>query len=267
METPAIPRVAYCTDDVNARLVKMYGLFFQAAEHSQPCPTTATLAAACECSMSAICRYITVLEEEGHVAITHLNARRIVQVVVTGRKTAPTELAITPDERRDRRTWKRADVIKLEEFIDINPDVDQDFLANFFNRSKTSIARKVTETKLKREAAGITKPSAKFHGVTTTALAAPVMLKKKVAAAYQGKTFGRVPACLWPTWDDNTPKGMKVGSCGQPTVADKPYCADHCARAYTQPRKKMESESDDQRRKTRLSCYSPSRSNGRILGD
>jgi len=40
---------------------------------------------------------------------------------------------------------------------------------------------------------------------------------------------GKGPGCLWPLGD---PGEADFHFCGQPAVEGKPYCPDHCARAY-----------------------------------
>ena len=39
--------------------------------------------------------------------------------------------------------------------------------------------------------------------------------------------------CSWPEGDPRTPD---FHFCGAPAVPDKPYCAEHCARAYVRPK-------------------------------
>ncbi len=43
------------------------------------------------------------------------------------------------------------------------------------------------------------------------------------------RTHGKGPSCLWPIGD---PGDQDFHFCGEPAVAGKPYCDEHCARAY-----------------------------------
>ena len=43
------------------------------------------------------------------------------------------------------------------------------------------------------------------------------------------RTNGKGPNCLWPIGD---PGDQDFHFCGAPAVAGKPYCDEHCARAY-----------------------------------
>ncbi|GAB4235484.1 MAG: cell cycle sigma 70 cofactor GcrA [Kiloniellaceae bacterium] len=43
------------------------------------------------------------------------------------------------------------------------------------------------------------------------------------------RSGGKGPACLWPIGD---PGDQDFHFCGAPAVAGKPYCDEHCARAY-----------------------------------
>ena len=43
----------------------------------------------------------------------------------------------------------------------------------------------------------------------------------------------RAGMCSWPEGDPRTPD---FHFCGAPAVPDKPYCAEHCARAYVRPK-------------------------------
>ena len=45
--------------------------------------------------------------------------------------------------------------------------------------------------------------------------------------------------CSWPEGDPGTPD---FRFCGQPSVPDKPYCAEHCDRAYVRGVKDREAE-------------------------
>ena len=44
----------------------------------------------------------------------------------------------------------------------------------------------------------------------------------------------RAGMCSWPVGEPGTPN---FHFCGRPAVADKPYCPEHCAKAYVKPSK------------------------------
>ena len=46
--------------------------------------------------------------------------------------------------------------------------------------------------------------------------------------------------CSWPEGEPGTPE---FHFCGEPSLADKPYCAPHCARAYVKPSKERKDKS------------------------
>ncbi len=49
------------------------------------------------------------------------------------------------------------------------------------------------------------------------------------APRWTARTDGKGPNCLWPLGDPGEPD---FHFCGDPAVEGKPYCPDHCARAY-----------------------------------
>jgi len=58
-------------------------------------------------------------------------------------------------------------------------------------------------------------------------IAAPAPVQRPTRAAHRGS--GQGPSCLWPIGD---PGDQDFHFCGEPAVAGKPYCDEHCARAY-----------------------------------
>lgn len=46
--------------------------------------------------------------------------------------------------------------------------------------------------------------------------------------------------CSWPEGEPGTPE---FHFCGEPSLPDKPYCAEHCARAYVKPSKERKDKS------------------------
>ena len=59
------------------------------------------------------------------------------------------------------------------------------------------------------------------------------------AAPAARRASGKGPNCLWPIGD---PGDEDFHFCGAPAVPGKPYCAEHCARAYIVRSSRSESE-------------------------
>ena len=55
------------------------------------------------------------------------------------------------------------------------------------------------------------------------------ILKKTKEVSILGMENLRAGMCSWPDGDPGT---EKFGFCGHSTLPDKPYCAEHCAKAY-----------------------------------
>ncbi len=66
--------------------------------------------------------------------------------------------------------------------------------------------------------------------------AAPSVRRPAAAVRRSG---GKGPSCLWPIGD---PGDADFHFCGAPAVAGKPYCAEHCARAYIVRSSRSDSE-------------------------
>ncbi|MPZ09661.1 MAG: hypothetical protein GEU89_05540 [Kiloniellaceae bacterium] len=60
-----------------------------------------------------------------------------------------------------------------------------------------------------------------------TRVAAPAPVQRAVRAA--ARAHGKGPNCLWPIGD---PGDQDFHFCGAPAIPGKPYCDEHCARAY-----------------------------------
>src|SRR3546814_5601557 len=58
---------------------------------------------------------------------------------------------------------------------------------------------------------------------------APAPRPARPVARARARTNGKGPNCLWPIGD---PGDQDFHFCGAPAVAGKPYCDEHCARAY-----------------------------------
>lgn len=68
----------------------------------------------------------------------------------------------------------------------------------------------------------------KIHRLGLSNRKSPVQ-KKPQKAAIIGMESLTTGMCNWPDGDPGT-DGFNF--CGRPTLQEKPYCADHCARAY-----------------------------------
>lgn len=216
-------------------LVKIYRLLREAAEASQPCPSNAWLAEQCgDIKETTASKYIRIIEEAGHITVLRQQANRIVRITATGRKTRPTALAremVTPT--KTRHPWRTDEAIYVEEHMDTKTPEE---IAAYLERGIVSVKGKIYEIKDKRRRAGMeeTLPGkgrfALRSGQTPSGSAA---ITSDRARSYRHRIFAHPKKCLWPTWDEDTPRALRANmSCDAPTVHDKPYCPEHCARAY-----------------------------------
>jgi len=87
--------------------------------------------------------------------------------------------------------------------------------------------------------ASIPKPAVQAPAIARPAphrMAAPTPAPRPARAV--ARANGKGPNCLWPIGD---PGDQACDSCGRPAVPAKPYCDEHCARAYI-VRNRSESE-------------------------
>ncbi|WP_420349189.1 GcrA family cell cycle regulator [Pelagibius sp.] len=68
---------------------------------------------------------------------------------------------------------------------------------------------------------------------------APAPAEVRRQAPIARRTGGKGPNCLWPIGD---PGDADFHFCGAPAVPGKPYCAEHCARAYIVRSNRSDSE-------------------------
>ncbi len=68
---------------------------------------------------------------------------------------------------------------------------------------------------------------------------APAAVEVRRQAPIVRRTSGKGPNCLWPIGD---PGDADFHFCGAPAVPGKPYCAEHCARAYIVRSNRSDSE-------------------------
>ena len=80
------------------------------------------------------------------------------------------------------------------------------------------------------------RPSPIKRGGATKAAIAPVLRKAPPVEAPPmpaprpaPRKIANGPSCLWPIGDPGT---ADFRFCGKPSIAGKPYCAEHCAKAY-----------------------------------
>ena len=64
----------------------------------------------------------------------------------------------------------------------------------------------------------------KAHRLGLPPRPSPIRRSTVTVASFSG------PVCQWPVGD---PRSPSFHFCGEPAVAGKPYCASHCATAYT----------------------------------
>ena len=92
------------------------------------------------------------------------------------------------------------------------------------------IKRGVTPQVRRPSVAAVAKPAAQpasaARQVQERAIAA-APVKRPVRAV--ARSNGKGPACLWPIGD---PGDEDFHFCGEPSIHGKPYCDEHCARAY-----------------------------------
>ena len=86
---------------------------------------------------------------------------------------------------------------------------------------------------------GVTKNSVvgKVHRLELSKRQSPIIDRPHVAEVIplDKLTAGM---CSWPDGEPGTPS---LRFCGKPSIPDKPYCAEHCARAYVRGSKDRES--------------------------
>ena len=85
---------------------------------------------------------------------------------------------------------------------------------------------------------GVTKNAVvgKAHRLGLSKRQSPIVERSRVAEVIH---LDKLTAgmCSWPDGEPGTPS---LRFCGKPSVPDKPYCAEHCARAYVRSSKDRE---------------------------
>ena len=73
----------------------------------------------------------------------------------------------------------------------------------------------------------------KVHRLKLPKRGSPIKQKSKAAEIISLEAL-RPGMCCWP---DGEPGTDEFNFCGEPVHEEKPYCAEHCARAYVKPNK------------------------------
>ena len=82
---------------------------------------------------------------------------------------------------------------------------------------------------------GVTKNAVvgKVHRLKLPKRGSPIK-QKPIASEIINLESLRPGMCCWPEGEPGT---EEFNFCGEPVIAEKPYCAEHCARAYVKPNK------------------------------
>ena len=141
-------------------------------------------------------------------------------------------------------TWTEERVAELMRLWEAGRSASE--IGRLLGVSKNSVVGKAHRMKLKA------RPSPIKRGATPqvrrpAVAAAPKQVAQPAAVARQvqersvapapsprpsrpvARANGKGPACLWPIGD---PGDQDFHFCGEPAVPGKPYCDEHCARAY-----------------------------------
>ena len=145
-------------------------------------------------------------------------------------------------------TWTEERVAELMRLWEAGRSASE--IGRLLGVSKNSVVGKAHRMKLKARpspikrgaatpsrrpaAAQVAKPAAPAQAVASAApkrvevrTARPAPAPRPVRTV--ARASGKGPNCLWPIGD---PGDEDFHFCGAPAVAGKPYCAEHCARAY-----------------------------------
>lgn len=78
----------------------------------------------------------------------------------------------------------------------------------------------------------------KAHRMGLTKRQSPIRKKPEVSRVIRLNEL-RAGMCCWPIGEPGTPE---FRFCGKPAVAGKPYCGEHCAKAYVSGKDRKETE-------------------------
>ncbi|WP_193370216.1 GcrA family cell cycle regulator [Pelagibius marinus] len=141
-------------------------------------------------------------------------------------------------------TWTEERVAELMRLWEAGRSASE--IGRLLGVSKNSVVGKAHRMKLKARPSPIKRgatPQVRRSAVaampkpTTQAPAAPKQVQERTAAPAPAprpsrpvaRSNGKGPSCLWPIGD---PGDQDFHFCGEPAVPGKPYCDEHCARAY-----------------------------------
>ena len=140
-------------------------------------------------------------------------------------------------------TWTEERVAELMRLWEAGRSASE--IGRLLGVSKNSVVGKAHRMKLKARPSPIKRGStpqvrrsaaAAMPKPAAQAPAAPKQVQERPAAAPAprpsrpvARTNGKGPSCLWPIGD---PGDQDFHFCGEPAVPGKPYCDEHCARAY-----------------------------------
>ncbi|MGF1628778.1 MAG: GcrA family cell cycle regulator [Kiloniellaceae bacterium] len=150
-------------------------------------------------------------------------------------------------------TWTEERVAELMRLWEAGRSASE--IGRLLGVSKNSVVGKAHRMKLKARPSPIKRgstPHVRRVAIATIpkpvaqAATAPKPAETRVSAAAPAprpvravaRANGKGPSCLWPIGD---PGDQDFHFCGAPAVAGKPYCDEHCARAYI-VRNRSESE-------------------------
>ncbi len=141
-------------------------------------------------------------------------------------------------------TWTEERVAELMRLWEAGRSASE--IGRLLGVSKNSVVGKAHRMKLKARPSPIKRGStpqvrrsaaAAMPKPAAQAPAAPKQVQERPAAPAPAprpsrpvaRTNGKGPSCLWPIGD---PGDQDFHFCGEPAVPGKPYCDEHCARAY-----------------------------------
>jgi GcrA cell cycle regulator len=139
-------------------------------------------------------------------------------------------------------TWTEERVAELMRLWEAGRSASE--IGRMLGVSKNSVVGKAHRMKLKARPSPIKRGSApQMRRVAVAPVSRPMVqpevVRKPVAAPVAApaprparavaRANGKGPNCLWPIGD---PGDQDFHFCGAPAVPGKPYCDEHCARAY-----------------------------------
>ena len=104
-------------------------------------------------------------------------------------------------------------------------------IAEAFGRSSNSVLKRAHRMKLPlRQKPGATRGHTSRVGKPANHHKADPRRIKPIARVIDPEKINLPRGCLWPMWEFNDPVSHQY--CGQRRVPKRPYCEEHCRRAY-----------------------------------